>query len=107
MIVGGRIDPRVLKEFAESDRQHEVIDAVIKQGSATKASKFLNINRRSVDKMLERLEGKAAKEGIAPHDLRSSDFFRVATPRAIISTLHAYFHLDAGRGRLSSTPTSQ
>ena len=41
------------------------------------------------------------------HDLRSSDFFRVATPRAIISTLHAYFHLDAGRGRLSSTPTSQ
>lgn len=67
MIVGGRIDPRVLKEFAESDRQHEVIDAVIKQGSATKASKFLNINRRSVDKMLERLEGKAAKEGIAPH----------------------------------------
>lgn len=67
MIVGGRIDPRVLKEFAESDRQHEVIDAVIKQGSATKASKFLNINRRSVDKMLERLESKAAKEGIAPH----------------------------------------
>ena len=67
MIVGGRIDPRVLKEFAESDRQNEVIDAVIKQGSATKASKFLNINRRSVDKMLERLEGKAAKEGIAPH----------------------------------------
>jgi len=67
MIVGGRIDPRVLKEFAESDRQHEVIDAVIKQGSATKAAKFLNINRRSVDKMLERLEGKAAKEGIAPH----------------------------------------
>ena len=67
MIVGGRIDPRVLKEFAESDRQHEVIDAVIKEGSATKAAKFLNINRRSVDKMLERLEGKAAKEGIAPH----------------------------------------
>lgn len=67
MIIGGRIDPRVLKEFAESDRQHEVIDAVIKEGSATKAAKFLNINRRSVDKMLERLEGKAAKEGIAPH----------------------------------------
>ena len=62
-----KADPRILKEFAESQRQHEVIDAVISQGSQTKAAALLQVNRRSVDKMIISLEQKAAKEGIAPH----------------------------------------
>ena len=67
MFSGRKIDPRVLKEFAQNERQHEIVDAVIDNGSANKAAKVLNMNRRSVDKMLDRLEGKAAKEGVAPH----------------------------------------
>ncbi len=62
-----KVDPRVLKEFAESDRQHEVIDAVISQGSQNKAAQLLGINRKSVDSMVHRLEEKAAKQGVAPH----------------------------------------
>jgi len=62
-----KVDPRILKEFAESDRQHEIIDAVISEGSASKAAKVLGINRRSVDKTVTRLEGKAASKGVAPH----------------------------------------
>mgnify|MGYP003641108733 FL=1 len=62
-----KADPRILKEFAESDRQREVIDAVISQGSASKAAQLLKVNRRSVDKMINRLEEKAARGGIAPH----------------------------------------
>ena len=62
-----KVDPRILKEFAESDRQHEIIDAVISAGSASKAANILGINRRSVDKTVTRLEGKAASKGVAPH----------------------------------------
>ena len=62
-----KVDPRILKEFAESERQHEIIDAVISAGSASKAANILGINRRSVDKTVTRLEGKAASKGVAPH----------------------------------------
>ena len=67
MMFNQKVDPRILKEFAESDRQHEIIDAVIAEGSASKAAKVLGINRRSVDKTVTRLEGKAASKGVAPH----------------------------------------
>ena len=62
-----KIDPRVLKEFATTDRHHEVLDAVIKEGSANKAAKYLGCGRRVVDKMLVRLEKKAASQGVSPH----------------------------------------
>ena len=62
-----KVDPRILKEFAETERQHQIIDAVISEGSASKASKVLGINRRSVDKTVIRLESKAASKGVAPH----------------------------------------
>jgi hypothetical protein len=67
MMFNQKVDPRILKEFAESDRQHEIIDAVISAGSASKAANILGINRRSVDKTVTRLEGKAASKGVAPH----------------------------------------
>ena len=62
-----RVDPNVLLEFADTDRQQEVLSAVIKYGSNTKASEFLKCNRRSVDKLIERLSRKAASQGVAPH----------------------------------------
>lgn len=62
-----KIDPRVLKEFATTNRHHEVLDAVISEGSANKAAKYLGCGRRVVDKMLARLEKKAASHGVSPH----------------------------------------
>ena len=62
-----KIDPRVLKEFATTDRHHQVLDAVIETGSANKAARKLGCNRRSVDRLLKSLEAKAASQGVAPH----------------------------------------
>lgn len=62
-----KIDPRILKEFASTDRHHEVLDAVIEQGSANKAAKHLGCGRRVVDKMLKRIERVAASQGVSPH----------------------------------------
>ena len=62
-----KIDPRVLKEFATTERHHEVLDAVIELGSANKASKQLKCSRRGIDVMLKRLEKRAASKGVSPH----------------------------------------
>jgi hypothetical protein len=61
------IDPRILKEYAETERQHQIIDAVIECGSNQKASKKLNCDRTTVDKSIKRMERYAAREGVAPH----------------------------------------
>lgn len=62
-----KADPRTLIEFTTTDRQKEVVNAVIKNGSATKAAKELKCDRRTVDKMIVRLEKIAASNGVAPH----------------------------------------
>jgi hypothetical protein len=62
-----KIDPRVLKQFAKTERHHQVLDAVINNGSNNKASKALGCSRRAVDTMLMRLEKTAASQGVSPH----------------------------------------
>ena len=62
-----KADPRTLIEFTTTERQKEVVNAVIKNGSATKAAKELKCDRRTVDKMIVRLEKIAASNGVAPH----------------------------------------
>ena len=62
-----RIDPRSLLEFARSESQTRVLNAVIEHGSNIKAAAALGINRRGVDKTLKRIEGYAAAKGVAPH----------------------------------------
>jgi len=62
-----KIDPRILKEFATSTRHHEVLDAVISEGSHRKAAFFLGCTRQTIDKIVKRLEHKAASKGVAPH----------------------------------------
>jgi len=62
-----RIDPRTLLEFAKSESQTRVLEAVIKHGSNTKAAEALGINRRGLDKTVKRIEGYAAAKGVAPH----------------------------------------
>ena len=60
-------DPLMLKEFAETARQIEILEAVISCGSHTKAAAHLNLARQSVDGTIKRLERRAASQGVAPH----------------------------------------
>ena len=62
-----KIDPSVLLEFAKSDRQKEVCKAVISNASNAKAAYALGINRRTVDKTMQRIERLAASKAVAPH----------------------------------------
>ena len=62
-----RVDPAVLEQFATSQRNKEVLQAVIKYGSHNKAAEALNCSRQTVDAMIIRLEGLAAQNGVAPH----------------------------------------
>lgn len=45
-----------LREFAVSERQREVLEVVIKEGSNNKASIALGIGRRVVDKIINRIK---------------------------------------------------
>ena len=62
-----KIDPAILLEFATSSAQVEACKAVIAHGSNTKAATALGKCRRGVDKIMKRLEGKAASKAVAPH----------------------------------------
>ena len=62
-----RIDPRSLLEFARSESQTRVLEAVIQHGSNNKAADALGLNRRGIDKTIKRIEGYAAAKGVAPH----------------------------------------
>jgi hypothetical protein len=59
-----KIDPR-LKEWA-TDRQLELIDALEKHGSASKAGAALGVHKSYVARTLKALERRAAREGYAP-----------------------------------------
>ena len=56
-----------LLSFCETETQRETVEAVIKCGSHKKAAELLGKNRRSVDKLIKRLERHAAVNGVAPH----------------------------------------
>ena len=56
-----------LKRFATSERHLAVIQAVIDNQSNNKAAKELGCSRRTVDRMIKRLEAKAATQAVAPH----------------------------------------
>ena len=62
-----KVDPRILLDFAQTERQKEVISAVISEGSHPKAGKLVNCTRQVVDRMVKRLETLAARQGVAPH----------------------------------------
>src|SRR5690606_21774716 len=59
-----------LLEFCELDVHREAVEAVIKHGSRKKAAEALKKNRRTIDKMIARLEKIAARAGVSrEHDL--------------------------------------
>jgi hypothetical protein len=54
-----------LKEFA-TDRQCEIIDVVLQEGSAKKASAVLNISQRNVSRAIKRARDAASLQGWSP-----------------------------------------
>ena len=54
-----------LKQFA-TERQGQIIDAVIKHGSQAKAATALGINHRGLERTLKRAKEQAAKQGWSP-----------------------------------------
>jgi predicted phosphodiesterase len=62
------IDPRI-REFA-TERQREIIDAVVAHGSQRKAAKALGITHGTVGKRVKDAEKRAARAGYSPaHDM--------------------------------------
>lgn len=55
-----------LKKFATTSRQAEIIDAINKHGSFRKAATALNCSKGSVQKSVELVRRKAAKQGYSP-----------------------------------------
>lgn len=61
-----------LKQYA-NDHQLKILNAVEKYGSESKAAKALGINRRNVNRLVRRVEEKAAKQGYSPdHDMTNT-----------------------------------
>ena len=62
-----KINPELLLDFCKSERQREITEALIANGTVIKAAQALGINRRSVYRTLNKLEERAASKGVAPH----------------------------------------
>lgn len=59
-----------IRPFAQTDRQREILDAVIVSGSQRKAAEALGVARNTVDECVKRVEGYAAVKGYSPqHDM--------------------------------------
>ena len=61
------IDPDVLKQFAITENQIAVLDALKKTGSIPKAARSLDKDIANTRKLIKNLERRAAKKGVAPH----------------------------------------
>ena len=59
------MDLESLKQFA-TERQGQIIDAVIKHGSQAKAATALGINHRGLERTLKRAKEQAARQGWSP-----------------------------------------
>ena len=55
-----------LKQFATTGRQAEIIDAISQHGSYRKAATALNCSKGSIQKSVELVKRKAAKQGYSP-----------------------------------------
>lgn len=80
-----------LLEFC-TERQAEVLQAVWKHGSNQKAAKALGINRRVVDKTVQAIKHKAARQGYSP----DHHMVRTAPPGFLVKGTSTYYN-DEGQ----------
>ena len=62
-----KVNYQLLQEFAETDRQKEVLAARIQHGSNKQAAKVLGVNSSTVDRTINLIESRAASYAVAPH----------------------------------------
>lgn len=79
-----------LMQFAVTDRQKEILEAVIREGSNTKASRALSVDRRMVDRTIARLKKYAAMKGIAPE----ADMVHGVPDPFIVRGVSTYYNKD-------------
>jgi hypothetical protein len=60
------IDPAILDHGSPTDRQREIIEAIIRTGSQRKAATELGINQNAVFQALDTVRKRAARNGYAP-----------------------------------------
>lgn len=61
-----KLDYQKLKEFANSDRQIAILDALSKTSSQGEAARLLGINKRNVERALQSIRARAAIGGYSP-----------------------------------------
>lgn len=60
-------DYSVLMEFAKTDRQREIVAALVQCGSTRKAAQHLGLNHRSVDHAVRGIKRRATASGVGLH----------------------------------------
>lgn len=65
MVAPTRLDPE-LRQFATTDRQREVFDAVVEHGGQSAAAAALGVAKNAVFEMIDSIRKKAARQGYAP-----------------------------------------
>lgn len=67
---GSGVDYASLLQFCDTQRQEEIINAIVSEGSQRKAAKALGINSRRISDALKRIRRNAAVKGYSPeHDM--------------------------------------
>jgi len=80
-----------LKQFA-TERQGQIIDAVIKHGSQAKAATALGINHRGLERTLKRAKEQASRRGWSP----SNDMTKSVPSTHVAKGISTYYDLQTG-----------
>ena len=85
------MDLESLKQFA-TERQCQIIDAVIKHGSQAKAATALGINHRGLERTLKRAKEQASRRGWSP----SNDMTKSVPSTHVAKGISTYYDLQTG-----------
>jgi hypothetical protein len=77
-------------QFAKTDRQKEVVEALIQTGSRRKAAKKIGCSQGTVSNMIERLKASAVKHGYSPEH----DMTHIAPEPFIVKGISTYYNDD-------------
>lgn len=86
------LDPKLL-EFCTTERQREILQAVIDQGTHRRAAAYLDVARGTISRCIEIVRHKAANRGYSPeHDLT-----HVIPPNLTLRGTSTLYHRDKGQ----------
>jgi len=60
------VDYSTYSQFANSEKQKQVVEALVKTGTFRKAAKYLNMPEGTFNAIIRRLKIRAAKQGYSP-----------------------------------------